>query len=67
MKYFMPRYIMRLVADICEVMKSGIVLDPVYSTGGFLVACMDLILQRNHLSHDQTVKIVNTASCRFQG
>ena len=45
-QYFTPRHITRLMADICEVTRKDVVLDPTCGTGGFLIACMDRILTK---------------------
>jgi type I restriction enzyme M protein len=65
-QYFTPRHITRMMADICEVTKDDIVLDPACGTGGFLVACMDRILREHHLSRTQVVKIVKKQLIGFE-
>jgi type I restriction-modification system DNA methylase subunit len=39
-QYFTPRHIARFMADVCEVTKDDIVIDPACGTGGFLIAAM---------------------------
>src|SRR6202040_2234298 len=54
-QYFTPRHIARMMADLCEVERSDVVLDPACGTGGFLVAAMNRVLERSRLSRVQTV------------
>lgn len=65
-QYFTPRHITRMMADICEVTRDDIVLDPACGTGGFLVACMDRILREHHLSRAQVVGIVKKHLIGFE-
>ena len=65
-QYFTPRHITRFMADVCEVTKKDIVLDPACGTGGFLVACMDRILREDHVSRDRMVTIVKTNLIGFE-
>ena len=65
-QYFTPRHITRMMADVCEVTKADIVLDPACGTGGFLVACMDRILTEHHLSRAQMVEIVQHQLIGFE-
>ena len=54
------------MADVCEVTRRDIVLDPACGTGGFLVACMDRILKESHISRTQMVNIVKTHLLGFE-
>ena len=54
------------MADICEVTRKDIVLDPACGTGGFLVACMDRILKESRISRTQMVDIVKTHLLGFE-
>lgn len=65
-QYFTPRHITKMMADICEVTKDDIVLDPACGTGGFLVACMDRLLSEHHLSRAQMVELVKTHLIGFE-
>jgi type I restriction enzyme M protein len=65
-QYFTPRHITRMMADVCEVTKDDVVLDPACGTGGFLVACMDRILREHHLSRAQMVDIVKRKLIGFE-
>ena len=65
-QYFTPRHITRMMADVCEVTRDDIVLDPACGTGGFLVACMDRILTEHSLSREQMVNIVQHQLVGFE-
>ena len=65
-QYFTPRHITRMMADVCEVTKDDVVLDPACGTGGFLVACMDRILTEHHLSRVQMVEIIESQLIGFE-
>lgn len=65
-QYFTPRHITRMMADVCEVTKDDIILDPACGTGGFLVACMDRILTEYHVSRAQMVRIVKRNLIGFE-
>ena len=65
-QYFTPRHITRMMADVCEVTKDDVVLDPACGTGGFLVACMDRILNEYHVSRAQMVTIVKKNLIGFE-
>lgn len=65
-QYFTPRHITRMMADVCEVTKDDVVLDPACGTGGFLVACMDRILTEHRLSRAQMVAIVKKNLIGFE-
>ena len=57
-QYFTPRHITRFMADICEVTEQDVVLDPACGTGGFLVACLQHIVDSSKLRYEDTVKII---------
>lgn len=63
---FTPRHITKMMADICEVTKKDVVLDPACGTGGFLIACMDRILREDHVSRAQMVSIVKKHLIGFE-
>ena len=65
-QYFTPRHITRLMADVCEVSKDDIVIDPACGTGGFLVSCMDRILQVDQVSRSQIASIVRRNLIGFE-
>lgn len=65
-QYFTPRHITRMMADICDVTRNDIVIDPACGTGGFLIACMDRILTEHHVSRAEMVKIVKTHLIGFE-
>jgi hypothetical protein len=64
-QYFTPRHITRMMADVCEVTRADVVLDPACGTGGFLIACMDRLLREHKLSRAQMVKMIQTRLIGF--
>jgi type I restriction enzyme M protein len=65
-QYFTPRHITKMMADVCEVTKDDIVLDPACGTGGFLISCMDRIARIHHLSRRQMVSVVQRHLIGFE-
>ena len=65
-QYFTPRHISRLMADMCEVGKEDVVLDPACGSGGFLVATMDRLLRVHDLSRSEMVKVVKKQLYGFE-
>lgn len=57
-QYFTPRHIAAMMADMCEIGKDDIVLDPACGTGGFLVASMNRVLREEKISRSQIIKLV---------
>ena len=66
-QHFTPRHIARMMADVCEVTKDDIVLDPACGTGGFLIACMDRIARIHGITRQQMVSIVQRHLIGFEG
>jgi len=64
-QYFTPRHIAAMMADLCEIGKDDIVLDPACGTGGFLVAAMNRVLQEEKLSRSQIIKLVQKGLLGF--
>ena len=65
-QYFTPRHITKMMADVCEVTKNDIVLDPACGTGGFLISCMDRIARIHRLSRKQMVSVVQQHLIGFE-
>lgn len=59
-QYFTPRHITRLMADLCQVGRDDVVLDPACGTGGFLIAAMQRMQEQSKLSREEVVKFVQT-------
>lgn len=57
-QYFTPRHVTAMMADLCEITKRDVVLDPACGTGGFLVAAMDRVVREERLSRAQAVTLV---------
>jgi type I restriction enzyme M protein len=57
-QYFTPRHITKFMADICEVTKNDIVIDPTCGTGGFLIAALNRAQEVGHLKYQDAVEVV---------
>ncbi len=57
-QYFTPRHVAAFCADLLDVSKEDVVLDPACGTGGFLIAAMNRIAREHRLSRAQMVKLV---------
>lgn len=64
-QYFTPRHVAALCADLLDVSKDDVVLDPTCGTGGFLIAAMDRMAREHHLSRSEVVKLVKTRLIGF--
>lgn len=65
-QYFTPRHISQLMADLCEIGRNDVVLDPACGSGGFLVATMDRLLRVHELSRSEMVKVVKKQLYGFE-
>ena len=57
-QYFTPRHITEFMAEITQLGRQDIVLDPACGTGGFLISAMHRILTTDQISRSEMVKIV---------
>jgi len=57
-QYFTPRHITNLMAEMCDIDRRSVVLDPACGTGGFLIAAMQHIQEKGNLSREAVIKIV---------
>lgn len=57
-QYFTPRHITRLMADLGEIGRDDVVLDPACGTGGFLIAAMGRMQRVSKLPREQVIKVV---------
>lgn len=64
-QYFTPRHVTSLMADLCEVTASDIVLDPACGTGGFLISAMNRIQRQSSLTREQVARLVCTRLLGF--
>jgi len=64
-QYFTPRHVATLCADLIDVTKQDVVLDPTCGTGGFLIAAMDRMAREHRLSRSEVVKLVKTRLIGF--
>lgn len=57
-QYFTPRHVTQLMAELCQVTKDDLVIDPACGTGGFLIAALQAAKERAHLRYEDAVAIV---------
>lgn len=57
-QYFTPRHITRFMADICEINKTDLVIDPTCGTGGFLISCIQRAYDLLDIKYEDAVKII---------
>lgn len=57
-QYFTPRQITRFMADLCEVSKNDLVIDPACGTGGFLVAVIQRAFDIEQAKYEDVVEMV---------
>lgn len=65
-QYFTPRHITRFMADLCLVGQDDVVLDPACGTGGFLIACMDRLVNRHNMSRAEMVSVIQRNLMGFE-
>jgi hypothetical protein len=65
-QFFTPRHIARFMADICEIGKSDLVIDPTCGTGGFLVAALNRMMEGRHLTTAQISNLVKDHLIGFE-
>lgn len=64
-QYFTPRHIAIMMAELVEVGKDDLILDPACGTGGFLIAAMNRILCLEKISRTKMVQIVKSRLIGF--
>lgn len=64
-QYFTPRHVASFCADMVDVTREDVVLDPTCGTGGFLIAAMDRMAREGQLSRSEVVKLVATRLIGF--
>jgi|GEM_PF-515225 len=57
-QYFTPRQITRFMADLCQVTKKDIVIDPACGTGGFLISVILRTFDSENTKYEDVVDIV---------
>jgi type I restriction enzyme M protein len=65
-QYFTPRHITALMADLTQVSKDEIVLDPACGTGGFLIAAIQRVHRETHLSREEVVRMIQNHLVGFE-
>ncbi|MET3135581.1 type I restriction enzyme M protein [Oxalobacteraceae bacterium GrIS 1.11] len=57
-QYFTPRHIARFMADLCEVTKDDVVIDPACGTGGFLISVIQRACEFDNAKYEDVVEMV---------
>lgn len=57
-QYFTPRHIAKFVAELCNVTKRDIVVDPTCGTGGFLISSLYRMIGNRQPTHAEISKLV---------
>ena len=65
-QFFTPRHVTRFMADICEIGKSDLVIDPTCGTGGFLIAALNRMMDGKHYTHAQIGNLVKDHLIGFE-
>ena len=65
-QYFTPRHITEFMAEIAQIGKRDLTLDPACGTGGFLISAMHRILSTTKISRSEMVKIVRDRLIGFE-
>lgn len=64
-QYFTPRHVAGFCADLLDVSRDDIVLDPTCGTGGFLIAAMERVAREYQISRSDMVKLVSSRLIGF--
>lgn len=67
-QYFTPRHIARFMADVCEINKKDIVIDPACGTGGFLISAMQRVFDvtKPKLRYEDAVDLVRNSLIGYE-
>ena len=65
-QYFTPRHITQFMAELLQVDKDDVVLDPACGTGGFLISAMRRVLSTNTLSRSQVIELISDRLIGFE-
>jgi predicted RNA methylase len=65
-QYFTPRHIAGFCADLLDVSRDDVVLDPTCGTGGFLIAAMERVVREHQISRSEMVKLVSSRLIGFE-
>lgn len=65
-QYFTPRHVARFCADLLDVSRDDVVLDPTCGTGGFLIAAMERVAREQQISRAEMVKLVSSRLIGFE-
>lgn len=64
-QYFTPRHVARFCADLLDVSRDDVVLDPTCGTGGFLIAAMERVAREHQIPRSEMVKLVSSRLIGF--
>lgn len=64
-QYFTPRHVAGFCADLLDVSREDVVLDPTCGTGGFLIAAMERVMRQHQISRSEMVKLVSSRLIGF--
>ena len=65
-QYFTPRHITRFMADLCEVTKQDLVIDPACGTGGFLIAVIQRTCEVEKAKYEDVIKMVRNTLIGYE-
>lgn len=65
-QFFTPRHITSFMADLFDINKRDVVVDPTCGTGGFLIAALKSMIEGRSLTHDQINSIVKDHLIGFE-
>ncbi|MGH8012896.1 MAG: HsdM family class I SAM-dependent methyltransferase [Candidatus Binataceae bacterium] len=57
-QYFTPRHITGLMAELVDIDRDSLVLDPACGTGGFLIAAMHVVQRKSRLPRAEVIKLI---------
>lgn len=64
-QYFTPRHVAGFCADLLDVSREDVTLDPTCGTGGFLIAAMERVTREHQISRSEMVKLVSSKLIGF--
>ena len=65
-QYFTPRHIARMMIDACGASSNDVIVDIACGTGGFFVSYMSRLVEEEHLSRSEMVKVVTDNIIGFE-
>jgi type I restriction enzyme M protein len=65
-QFFTPRHITRFMAELCDVSKADLVIDPTCGTGGFLISALHRMMERRHFTYEELTGLVKDHLIGFE-